>query len=425
MRIAAQSIPSIRFLLPVLCLLLAAGPAAAYPPDGPATPLAVQVVYDDATIALRFSWKTDKGYPGLLHDLRGYDADKGSWERPARINEDRISFMVEDIDDPVQGFAQHGCWVTCHSDLNGMPGNAGRGDTQHYVLKGEGQGRMLDMWHWRGGRSGPMGYAEDTWVRGHDLNSDAQGRRRDDDAGSPTALLRDKGDRLREDQAFAVAFTFEGKDVPLPEFVFDPQKNSGHYFLVDDKGLAKAAPVAELAKAHSIEAMARGERQHALIATGEKANALHVPSLSDEEKARIAAEAMAGGLIPRPVLFDHAGDQHDIRAERAFDAAAMTWTVTMIRALDTGSKNDVSLKDLDAGRVYTLGMAVHDGNGSGMSHLVALPASLGKAGSGAMIEAARVSDATKADWGRVPTATVDLFMAEPVSWQEIGGNAAN
>ncbi|EPR31012.1 Cytochrome c-552/DMSO reductase-like, heme-binding domain-containing protein [Alkalidesulfovibrio alkalitolerans DSM 16529] len=425
MRIAAHRLHAVRLILPVLCLLLAAGPAAAYPPDGPATPLAVQAAYDDATIALRFSWKTDKGYPGLLHDLRSYDAAKGSWERPARVNEDRISFMVEDIDDPVQGFANHGCWVTCHTDLNGMPGNAGRGDTRHYVLKGEGQGRMLDMWHWRGGRSGPMGYAEDTWVRAHDLNSDAQGRRRDDDAGSPTTLLRDKGDRLREDQPFAVAFTFESKDVTLPEFVFDPQKNSGHYFLVDDNGLAKAAPVAELANAHSIEAMARGERQHALIATGEKANALHVASLSDEEKARIAAEALAGGIIPRPVLFDHAGDQHDIRAERAFDEATMTWTVTMIRALDTGSKNDVSFKGLDAGRVYTLGMALHDGNGSGMSHLVALPASLGKAGSGSMIEAARVSDVAKADWTKVPTATVDLFTAEPVSWQEIDASATN
>ena len=64
--------------------------------------------------------------------------------------------------------------------MNGMP--QATVDARHYVIPadaGDIGTYQTDMWHWRGSRSGPLGFAEDTWVAAGAFGTNAQGRQRD------------------------------------------------------------------------------------------------------------------------------------------------------------------------------------------------------------------------------------------------------
>lgn len=380
--------------------------------------LDVRGVFDEQRIALAFTWASNKPHAGVLHDIRGYSAEKRSWDRPRPMNEDRISFMLEDPSKPVVDFATMGCYVTCHADLNGMPENTE--DTRHYIDKAApGQGTMLDMWHWRGARSGPMGYAEDTWVRAHEFGTGAQGRRRDDGAGFTTTTLREGGDRLREDMAFGVEITLGDHVLVLPEYVFDPERNSGFFFLNDGAELILAGNAERLWDVLSVDAMEAGRLQHALIATGQRANSLHVPSMSLEQQASLVAQIRDGVLIPRPVLFDYPSDQHDIQAQRHFNTSSRSWTVTMIRDLTTGSPNDVCLADLPGGQTYALAAAIHDSNDSRVSHQISVPLTMGTQETGADIVLAKVTDVTTVDWSGVPALETLTFKPGTTTLQHL------
>src|SRR3989338_10246965 len=99
------------------------------PVDGKngAVKLNVQVAYDSENAYFRAQWKTQNPHPGEAYPFRRFDgkewkpygaqklaaaARKG--EQPG-VYEDRFSIMIDD--GSVPGFANQGCWRTCHHGL--------------------------------------------------------------------------------------------------------------------------------------------------------------------------------------------------------------------------------------------------------------------------------------------------------------------
>lgn len=378
--------------------------------------LLVRAARDQDRIALQFNWRTNKNYPGLLHDLRSLN-DAGEWSRPiagisrdsaTRVNEDRVAmiFQTETTDRILSEQTKNfGCFMACHSDMDGMPENTD--EASHYVINsGVAPGTyQADMWHWRGSRSGPMGFAEDTWVSAELLEDpNSTGRQRD------TSSVGPDGDRLRlrENQGFGteyeVTVNSQTRTVKLPTFVYDPALNGGFYFLNDGTRPITEANIGNLWAFNTIERMEAGELQHALINFGPRANAIRVDSLSQGELDAVATQALAGGIINRPFLNDdYTGDsdQHNIRSIRKFENGY--WTVTMIRALDTGSDVDIDLSAIGQ-REFTFGVAVHDSNNGARSHQVSVPLTLG----GDIVPAV-VDNVEDVDWLSIPAFSTVLF----------------
>ena len=386
--------------------------------------LLIRAARDENRVAMNFQWRSNKNYPGFLHDIRRLDAN-GEWTRPnagitpnnpTAVNEDRIALIWE-TETSDRRIAEEsrvfGCFQSCHSDMNRMPDNTD--DSRHYVINpnvspGEYQ---ADMWHWRGARAGPMNYAEDTWVSAElfeDPNS--TGRQRDANSVGPDGARL----RLRENQGFNDEYqvTIDGqtKTVKLPTWVYNPDLNSGFYFFNDGTRLITERRVGDLWSINTIERMEAGELQHGLIVLGPLTNALRVSELDQDQLNEVASQALAGGIINVPFLLDdYTGDsdQHDIRAIRRFENGY--WNVTMIRDLDTSSQFDIDLSAID-NREYTFGVAVHDTNDTGRSHHVSVPITLG-----GDIMPTVVDDVEQVSWMSKPAFSTLLFQPGDMSLQ--------
>lgn len=413
-------------------------------------------------VAIQFEWLSTKPYAGQFHDVVQFRAaaegvtPTGTWARLANdpegvINEDRVSLMLEDPARPVPHFAKQGCYVACHSDMNDMPAQGP--DARHYLLPREGFGALsfgLDMWHWRGGRSGPMGFAEDTWVRTHLAGTGAQGRQRDAAPLKPVSWVNSGGDNLHENQPFGSAIAWKG--VPLPRFVFDPERSGfDNYFLAED-GVAITDPegLQDIAndqyasqmvvyqdygfdaedKVNSIDVRYLLFRAGAIADPGFNGGwhsfwASRLPSIDSADSAAamlddIIAHVEDGVLITRVVGFIYPSGQHDISATREFtyDAERGTWKVTLYRALSTGNTDDVDLAGLADGTVYNFAFAVHDIIvDDGLTHHISLPLTLGKAASS--LTAVEVPNTRDVDWAGLPEYKTTLFQPGTVSLQHL------
>lgn len=413
----------------------------------------VQVAYDEGRVAFRFSWKshpktrpagfanTGRVYPGQFHDVMQHDGTAfARLPEGTRMDEDRVTFMLEDPSRPVEGFGAAGCYVSCHADM--------KDGTRDHHLAAAG---FLDHWHWRGGRSGPMGYAEDGWVSSNTRERDAAGT-------PPSAWLRAAGDRLREDQG-ALANTGHALADGLPRFVFHKGKELPggfvvpSYFLTLEDGAVVTDPHAQLPlvadvganrsllvvyqdrgfdpvdKVNAVDVgylvyAAGGTADHlpahlrpgnaafsqerfdlwAAFWAEELGVAAGASSAAEERLASIHAEWEDSGRlaqVTRSVGFVYASDQHDIASVRAFDPELGVWTVTLVRALTTGRTNDTDLAALKTGGQFHLGFALHDVGGGSETHHVSLPLTLG-ATEGADLVASSVPDAVAVDWASVP-----------------------
>ncbi len=92
--------------------------------------LKVQAAYDDKNAYLRFQWKTANAFAGTEHQYLRFDGKE--WKvygypkldqvvqegKQPGIYEDRMSVMLDD--GKVAGFAQQGCWLTCHDGSRDM-----------------------------------------------------------------------------------------------------------------------------------------------------------------------------------------------------------------------------------------------------------------------------------------------------------------
>lgn len=112
--------------------LVKAGPLEPMPVAGKEgyKELKVQAAFDDRNAYLRFQWTTQNPYPGTEHQYLRFDGKEWKvWGFPKLdkivqdrqmmgLYEDRMSVMIDD--GKVPGFAQQGCWLSCHDGQRDM-----------------------------------------------------------------------------------------------------------------------------------------------------------------------------------------------------------------------------------------------------------------------------------------------------------------
>lgn len=154
---------SLLLLLAIILFVSCSKKDGKEPKNSPLTEqVRVQVAYDADEIAFRFVWKTQsktrpagmqntgQKYPGQFHDFLRFNGS--TFDRIAsaeRIQEDRVSFTITPFGDSPEFFEALNCAASCHDGM-----------ARHNLLTED----IVDHWHWRGGRGGSMGYAEDAAI---------------------------------------------------------------------------------------------------------------------------------------------------------------------------------------------------------------------------------------------------------------------
>lgn len=427
----------------------------------------VQVAYDATNVAFKFTWKSQqkiypagqgnvgRNYPGHFHDLLKHDGTLFN-RLPAgeRMDEDRVTFMIDKFDAGIANFAAAGCAITCHYG----PGGLGTFNANKHLLTPD----KLDFWHWRGGRSGPMDYAEDTYL-------DQTARQRDAAGTPPSKFTRTGGDRLREDQpAFAAGFTEDPVLVNrFPRFVFNKGKTVGgftipKYFIADESNNVVTNPyvglpgIKDITKNRSLIVV----YQDRSFDPVDKVNALDLaylvwvgydittqlpahlrpgneayddaaftvwknwwaaetgiaatPGVAAAENAAKAkltevynewTGAGNNAMVARSVGFIYNSDQHSVTSERAYDAVKNEWTVILKRKLASSSENDADLSGLPTGTKYAFSFAMHDSGSGAVTHDISIPHVISKdapANPAIDIQAVSVTNVDNTDWSRIP-----------------------
>lgn len=317
--------------------------------------LAVQAAYDDKNAYLRFQWKTQNPYPGTEHQYLRYDGKE--WKvygfpkldkvvqdgTQSGIYEDRMSIMIDD--GKVPGFAQQGCWLTCHNGQRDMPAQFTKADVEANALltaikKSDVRKYLPET------RTDPS-----DWKTGKSVDEIAKIKA----AGGFVDLIQWRAHRSHgvgmADDGYVLEFRFSdaGKDMfggnadaktHQPKYMWD-EKKVGYKSITADQ-------------------LRRGD--HFLI---REVNALPFdPNAGWKE----------GDLIPDYVLsrVDAAGSAADNNAIASWKDGM--WTVVLIRPLGLTNADDKTLKP---GGVYHVGFATHDDNITTRGHYVSYVRTLG------------------------------------------------
>ena len=317
--------------------------------------LKFQAAYDDKNAFLRFQWKTKNPYPGDEHQYLRFDGKEWKvWGYPKLdkvvqtgnqpgIHEDRMSILIDD--GKVPGFAQQGCFLTCHDGQRDMskqftkeevaanamltalkkndvrkylpasrndPSDWKTGKTVEELAKIKAEGGFLDLIQWRAHRSDPAGMADDGYVlewRNFDSGKNMFGSNAD-------------------------------KETHAPKWMWD-EKKVGY---------------------KSISALQLREGKHFLVR--EKNAVPFDPNAGWKE----------GDMIP-----DYYLSRDEAKGSAADNNAIASWkdgvwTVVMIRPLGLTNDDDKALK---AGGVYNVGFAVHDDNITTRGHQISFVKTLG------------------------------------------------
>ncbi|MCK9984895.1 MAG: hypothetical protein AzoDbin1_01367 [Azoarcus sp.] len=317
--------------------------------------LKVQAAYDAKNAYLRFQWQTDNAYPGVEHQYLRFDGKE--WkvfgypklDKPVQdgeemgIYEDRMSIMIDD--GKVPGFANQGCWLTCHDGQRDMPkqftkdeaaNNAllqaiKKRDVRKYlpdtrtdpsdwktgksvedIAKIKAAGGFVDLIQWRAHRSNPVGMTDDGYVlefRLSDSGKDMFGGNADAKTHQPK-------------------FMWDASKVGYKSITVD-QLRKGDHFLIREQNAVPFDPNA-------------GWKE--------------------------------GDMIP-----DYVVSRADAKGSAADNNAIATWkdgvwTLVMVRPLGLANDDDKALK---AGGVYNIGFAVHDDNITTRGHQVSFVKTIG------------------------------------------------
>ena len=331
--------------------------------------LNVQVAYDNENAYFRFQWKTQANRAGDAYPVYRFDGKE--WkpygnqrlavavrkgEQPA-IYEDRLSMMIDD--GSVPGFANQGCWLTCHRGERDMPEQPTtatvqknplyaaikRNDVRKYlpstrtddlaswengrsvaeIEKIKASGAFLDLIQWRAHRSNPVGMADDGYVL----------EWRNFDAGR---------------NPFASNLNAK---TGQPNYMYDANKVGAR--ALTDATMRRAATA---------------------LLPGDNA----VPF---DPKAGWKA----GDLLPQYYLSrtGAAGSAADNKNAKGAWKDGM-WTVKWVRSRNLANPDDKALRE---GQVYNFGFAVHDDNITSRGHQISFPVTVGF-GAKAAIEATRL-----------------------------------
>jgi len=312
----------------------------------------VQAAYDEKNAYIRFQWAAAKN-AGTEHPYMRFDGKEWKkygetvWHpsvkegKQVALYESRLSVMLDD--GKVPGFANQGCWMTCHTGMIDMPNEATKEElAANPLLKGKADlrkflpstrtnpmdwksgktveeiaamkeaGEFVDLFQWRAARSHPVGMSDDGYVLEY-RNSDAGKNMWSGNSDSKTKL---------------------------PKFMWD-EKKVGY----------KAITVGDLYK-----------KDNYLDPT---TNAVAF----DPNAAWKEGDMLPSNTVSRSHASGSAADNNSIATWK--DGV---WTLVLIRPLGLTNKDD---KPLKAGAVYNVGFAVHDGNIDGRGHMVSYVKTLG------------------------------------------------
>ncbi len=317
--------------------------------------LNVQAAYDDKNAYVRVQWKTQNPFPGTEHQYLRFDGkewkvygypklDKVVQEgKQPGIYEDRFSIMIDD--GKVKGFAQQGCWLTCHDGqrdsrnqftkeevaanplLNAIkktdvrkylpdtrvdPSDWKSGKSVEEIAKLKADGKFVDLIQWRAHRSYPVGMADDGYVLEWRLS----------DAG------KDMFGSNADPKTHAPRFMWDEKKTGYKSITAD-QLRKGDHFLIREKNAVPFDPNANWKE---------------------------------------------GDMIP-----DYVVSREDAKGSAADNNAIAdwkdgVWTVVLVRPLGLTNPDDKTLK---VGGVYNVGFAVHDDNITTRGHFVSFVKTLG------------------------------------------------
>jgi hypothetical protein len=317
--------------------------------------LNVQAAFDDKNAYLRFQWKTQNPYPGTEHQYLRFDGKE--WKvygfpkldkvvqdgvQPG-IYEDRMSIMIDD--GKVAGFAQQGCWLTCHDGERDMPkqftkdeaeSNAllkaiNKKDVRKYlpdsrtnpedwktgksveeIAKLKEAGNFVELIQWRAHRSNPVSMADDGYVLEWRLA----------DAG------KDMFSSNADPATHQPKYMWDEKKVGYKSITPD-QLRKGDHFLIREQNAVPFDPNA-------------GWKENDMIAD-------YILSREDAKGSAADNNALANWKDG-------------------------TWTVVVVRPLGLTNIDDKTLK---AGGVYNVGLAIHDDNITTRGHFVSYVKTLG------------------------------------------------
>lgn len=387
-------------------------------------PYEVQAAYTDTTFFWRLSYEGEEGkrhqylrYTGGVWNKEGgdrrdaqasidNDPQQGDTNILTTIYEQRTSIMINDPNGAtnVERFGDHGCFLACHNVSRHMPEwTSANGHDTKYIdpdLAGSPSGTpVLDLWHWRGARSNPIGRSDDQNI----LSLDFVNSSPDDDGGR-------KGDSGQS------VFFNQGLDVDgNPEWLLNPNTTMGvfafpweefwttpfYYMTTDDAlGLGPNAPN---------------------------------PGIMAYTDAVLAGYSpVEGDTVPRRILRAGAGSRADITAfgttftpESADGSSFGLWNVQIQRALDTGNDDDIAMVP---GQVYEAGFEVHLWEYTTRDHYVSFPATVG-VGTGAgsadivavYLGSGGPESAVDIDWDAIPKTNLDLFQPGITSYEFLKG----
>jgi hypothetical protein len=360
-------------------------------------PLQVQATYNDKDIFFRYRWPAAK--PSIFHDVIVYEG--GKWVRKGKGNpgpekdgmhEDRVAMMLDDGSVPefaryggymaigpgIASFTQHASdkEVIAHPYLGkklkqeevskSMPEtridqNDWSSVQSEETLKAQRKaGYFLDLWHWRGHRSNPIGMSDDQLI--------AEARLGDGGKSAATGNWDAKKNQ--------------------PQWMFNPAQTGYKALHWNDIQSGKIS-----------------QESTYFLREGEV-----VPF--DPQ-----ADWKEGDTLPRRLLRTPEGSMADIAVQGKGRWTDGYWDVTLTRKLDTGHPlDDKILKDRGA---YAVAFAIHRLATGTRWHYVSLPFSLGLERSGDIVATKFVGEAPV--WGDKWT-KVELFYPGQASWPHLNSS---
>ncbi|PXY00557.1 hypothetical protein CR157_05205 [Halomonas sp. LBP4] len=360
-------------------------------PDELTMPLQVQAAYNGEQIFFRYRWPAERAH--VYHDMLRFE--DGEWIRhgnsragpdPDGTYEDRVAMLVDD--GGVPDFGRYGGYVTVGDRMRFFSDSASPADVTAHPHLGERLGHsdvrkylpgtrtdqhdwrsvvdadvlatqreagyFLDLWHWRAGRSNPIGASDDQWI----------GEYRNSDAGSGPYTTNWDADNNR------------------PLWMLDPEQTGQRALRWED------------------------------VTSGQvDFDGLYYLSEANRTDFDPDHDWQNGDVIPRRLLRDPAGSRGDIAVHGQARWEDGHWDVTLVRDMDTRSPlDDKAFRDQG---VYDIAIAVYRNATGSRWHYVSHPHSLGL-GRHADIQAQRI-DGDAPDWSD-DWLEMTLFYPGQVDW---------
>ncbi|WP_319784110.1 ethylbenzene dehydrogenase-related protein [Oceanisphaera sp. IT1-181] len=324
-------------------------------PDELTMPLQIQAAYNDQQIFFRYRWPAKQAH--VYHDMLRYE--NGEWVRhgssmpgpnPDGTYEDRVAMLVDD--GGVPDFGRYGGYITVGDRMRFFSDSASPAEVSEHPYLGQKMGKsdvrkylpntrrdqsdwrsvedadvlaaqrkagyFLDLWHWRAGRSNPIGVSDDQWV----------GEYRHNDEGSGPYITNWDSDNSR------------------PRWMLDPDKTGQRALHWED------------------------------VVSGEvDFDGFYYLSEGYRTDFDANYDWQEGDVIPRRLLSQPSGSRGSIAVQGQARWANGYWDVTLVRDLDTGSPLDDKIL-ADQG-VYDIGIAVYRNATGSRWHYVSHPYTLG------------------------------------------------